>query len=120
MKGNAKITSTMLGYEDHGILTCFLLLDQSGSCQGFGGFRIDAPKDKNFELCCFWIKRILSVVGVDSWEKLPGNYIRVDGEEYGDIFGIGHITDDKWFYPKKEIKELMDNLNNQKGEKNEL
>lgn len=27
-----------------------------------------------------------------------------EGEEYGDITGIGHIINDKWFYPKKEIE----------------
>ena len=35
---NAVIQSTMLGYEDHGILTCFLHLDYSGAGQGFGGY----------------------------------------------------------------------------------
>jgi hypothetical protein len=118
MKGNAKIESTMLGYEDHGIMTCFLHLRQGSSCQGFGGYGLDdaPPKDKRGnrhgdrqpnKLAGFWIKRILETVGVDNWEDLPGKFIRVDGEEFGDIFGIGNITEDKWFYPKKEIEELL-------------
>lgn len=57
------------------------------------------------KLCGFWIKRILETVGVNKWEDLNDKFVRVIGEEYGDIEGIGHITDDKWFYPKKEIKE---------------
>lgn len=105
MKGNAKIESTMLGYEDHGIMTCFLMLKQSGTGQGFGGYRLDAPKNADSALGSFWISRILKTVGVDKWESLPGKYIRVDGEEFGDIFGIGHITDDVWFYPRKEIDQ---------------
>ena len=106
MKGNAKIESTMLGYEDHGLMTCFLHLSQDGSGQGFGGYRLDAPKDAPSEMGTFWIKRILETVGVGQWEDLKGKFIRVDGEEYGEIFGIGHITHNKWFYPKKEIEAL--------------
>ena len=105
MKGNAKIKSTSLGYEDHGILTCFLHLEQKSSSQGFGGYRLDAPKGAPSELGTFWIRRILETVGVQSWEELPGKYVRVDGEEYGNIFGIGHITDDSWFFPKVEIEK---------------
>ena len=119
MKGNAKIESTMLGYEDHGILTCFLNLEQGATGQGFGGFGLDGQPNKDKKgnrigdrqpnkMAGFWIKRILETVGVGEWEKLKGKYIRVDGEEFGDIFGIGHITEDKWFYPKKEI-ELFKN-----------
>lgn len=106
MKGNAKIESTMLGYEDYGVLTCFIQLSQKGTGQGFGGYRLDAPKDAPSEMGTFWIKRLLEVCGVSCWEKIPGKHIRVDGEEFGDINGIGHITEDIWFYPKKEIKAM--------------
>lgn len=104
MKGNAKITSTRLGYEDHGILTCHLLLSGDGAGQAFGGYRLDAPKDGDSIMGTFWVKRILETVGVRNWEDLKGKYVRVDGEEHGDIFGIGHITENKWFHPKREIK----------------
>ena len=117
MKGNAIIERTMLGYEDHGILTCFLYLVQTGSGQGFGGYVLDDIPKKNERgdrvgdrrssiLCGFWIKRILEVVGVDKWEALVGKHIRVDGTNFGTITGIGHIIEDKWFYPNKEIKEM--------------
>lgn len=75
MRGNAKIKSTMLGYEDHGILTCFLMLEQDGSGQGFGGYRLDAPHNKPSIFTDFWIKKILWVVGVDKWEDLKGKYV---------------------------------------------
>jgi hypothetical protein len=97
LNGNAKIDSTHLGYEDHGILTCWLHLSQDGSAQGFGGWSIQPNAG-------FWIKRILDTVGVDSWDKLPGKHVRVDGT-HRSIEGIGHIVSDKWFYPRKEIKD---------------
>ena len=97
MNGNAIIKSTHLGYEDHGLLTCWLMLEQPGNAQGFGGWSIKSNAG-------FWVDRILGVVGVDSWEKLPGKHVRVDGDNLG-IDGIGHIVNDKWFYPKKEEME---------------
>lgn len=108
MNGNAKIKSTMLGIEDHGIMTCFLMLEQEGAGQGFGGYRLDAPKDANSPMGTFWVKRILETVGVRTWEELPGKFIRVDGEDFGEIRGIGHITNNKWFFPRKEISERFE------------
>ena len=107
MKGNAKIVKTMLGIEDHGLLTFFLHLQADGTGQGFGGYRLDAPKDKPSITCCYCVQRILMTVGVEKWEDLTGKFVRVDGEEWGQIFGIGHITDNKWFYPEKELKVLL-------------
>jgi len=108
MKGNAQIKRTTLGYEDHGILTCWLYLEQSGSGQGFGGYRLYAPKGNSI-YTDMWVKRILEVVGVREWESLPGKYVRVEGEEFGKIEGIGNILEDKWFYPAKELKEKEEN-----------
>lgn len=110
MKGNAIIDGTHLGYEDHGILTCFLYLKQDSGHQGFGGYRLDSPKDNNSELGTFWIKRILATVGVSKWEDLKGKYIRVEGTDLGQIHGIGHITDNKWFYPKEEIEKRFEKI----------
>lgn len=96
----------MLGFEDHGCLTCFLMLKQKSSGQGFGGYRLDAPKGWSI-YTDFWVKRILETVGVLRWEDLPGKHIRVIGEDFGVIEGIGHITEDLWFYPRKEIDLIM-------------
>lgn len=106
MNGNAKIRSTMLGYEDHGILTCMIMLEQPGSSQGFGGYSLGSIKTKS-PMGTFWLERVLKTVGVGRWEDLVGKHVRVVGEEFGDIDGIGHITEDRWFYPKKEIKDLL-------------
>ncbi len=111
MNGNARIKSTMLGIEDHGIMTCYLNLEQNGKGQGFGGYGLDGPyndttrqREPN-KLCGFWIKRIMETVGVYKWEDLVGKYVRVVGTS-GEIYGIGNIIEDKWFYPKEEIKKL--------------
>ena len=108
MNGNAKITGTMLGYEDHGILTCLLYLKQQSYGQGFGGYRLDAPKGWSI-YTDFWVKRILETVGVNKWEDLVGKYVRCEGESWK-IRRLGHITDDKWFDPEKEIEELRERI----------
>lgn len=90
---NARIESTMLGYEDHGLLTCSITLDYGGALQGFGGYCLgDVFTDQ-------WIKGVLKCVGVETWEKLKGVYVRAQIED-GRITAIGHILEDKWFKPK--------------------
>lgn len=89
---NAKITKTMLGYEDHGILTCFLVLDFGGISQSFGGY----------ELAYYgldMIEKIMKVVGVSEWENLQGKYIRVI-RLGGKIISIGNLIEDKWYTPE--------------------
>ena len=100
---NAKIESTFLGYEDHGIFTVFLNLRWSGAGQGFGGYALDqyvgtpGPRRGTGAGLSF-IMRCCDVVGVKSWEELPGKFIRID-HDHSKIYRIGHITDDKWFDP---------------------
>jgi len=108
MKGNAIIKRTSLGFEDHGLMTAYLHLEQPGAGQGFGGYRLDAPKDAPSPMATFFIARVLRTVGVDDWEQLPGKHVRVVGEDFGKILGIGHILEDKWFYPEKEIQEFLE------------
>lgn len=108
---NARIASTMLGYEDHGVLTCFLNLEfDEGSCQGFGGYFLDtnAPNNKRVGTAygMEFIARCLSTVGADKWEKLPGNCVRFSTED-GIIRAIGHITKDKWFCPKTDLANFI-------------
>lgn len=117
---NARISSTQLGYEDHGILTCWLHLVFSGSGQGFGGYGLDAPpiaRAAGFErepsvVAGFWIARILKTIGVSQWEDLKGKFVRVESaDEWGLIDGIGHITDDAlWFHPKRELAQKFPEL----------
>ena len=60
---NAQIESTMLGFEDHGIFTCFLNLDYGSSAQGFGGAALAG------EWCSEYIRHILDTVGVHKWKN---------------------------------------------------
>ena len=102
---NARINSTMLGIEDHGIFTAWLTLSGEGWGQGFGGYALDSYDavlgrriDSNGYGLEF-VRGVMRAVGVDSWEKLKGSLVRVERED-GLIVGIGHIVDDMWFYPR--------------------
>lgn len=94
---NAKIKSTYLGLEDHGLFTCFLNLDYGGSFQGFGGHSLTHPK-----YGVEYLGRVLKTVGVDRWEELPGKVIRVKAD-HGAVYAIGHIIEDRWFNPEEDL-----------------
>lgn len=89
---NAVIRSTMLGLEDHGIPTCSLMLDYSGSGQGFGGYDLRHHGIK-------MVTEICRVVGVEKWESLPGKVCRVKSNG-GRLHAIGNIIEDRWYEPE--------------------
>lgn len=100
---NAQITSTMLGREDHGIMTFMIFVSFDGCGCGVGGYAIDGY-DREQKTRVFTAKgleaisKILETVGVDSWEKLPGQYIRVKDNGWGStIDEIGNLMTEKWF-----------------------
>lgn len=97
---NARIKSTSLGYEDHGIMTFYLHLDYGGGGQGFGGYGLDDfDKEKDRRVgTAFGLEAIIQVlktVGVDTWEKLPGTPVRVR-QNHMRIQAIGHFLRDDW------------------------
>lgn len=94
---NAKITGTMLGFEDHGIMTAFLNTMSGSIGQGFGGYGMNGRWGMEF------IKAVLKTLDVDKWEDLKGTHCRIDAE-HSQINGIGHIIENKWFYPKVDLK----------------
>ena len=110
---NAKITGTMLGIEDHGIMTFMLHLDYGGSGQGAGGYCLDTP----IKLGDTFIKRvgtaagmslimeIMEIVGVEKWEDLQGKHIRAKSDFTG-IEAIGHFLEDKWLNFKQFFEEF--------------
>ena len=115
---NARIESTMLGTEDHGIFTAYVMLDYGGSGQGFGGYALDTwvgPRDgtgarRGTAYGMQWVIEVCRVVGVTKWEDLKGKHVRVDAD-FGKIYRIGHIIKDVWFDPAQlltEEKELAD------------
>ena len=110
---NAKITSTMLGREYHGIMTfmIFVEFDKCVHC-GIGCYALD-EYDRETKTRVFTAKgleaisRILEVVGVDKWEDLSGKYIRIKDNGWGStIDEIGNLMEDRWF----NLRELFSNV----------
>jgi hypothetical protein len=89
---NGKITSTMLGFEDHGILTASITIDFGHSRQGFGGYSLGETYTDQ------WVRGVIKAVGVQSWEELVGTFVRVKTKDRL-ITSIGHIIEDSWFLP---------------------
>lgn len=104
---NAQISKTMLGREDHGIMTFMIYVYFDGCGCGVGGYALD-QYDRKQEKRVFSaigleaISKILDVVGVNSWEKLEGQYIRVKDNGWGgQINEIGNLMEDKWINLKE-------------------
>lgn len=99
---NAKISSTMLGREDHGIMTFMIYIDACDFTCGVGGYCLDefnsATQTRVFRAESMEvISKILEVVGVDKWENLPGKYIRIEYNGLGStVTKIGNIIEEKW------------------------
>lgn len=96
--------STMLGYERHGILSIYITIEGDGWGCAFGGYALDTYDDAlkrrvGTAFGCQFLIEVLRVVGVDSWETLTGQYVRVETEGWGRIRKLGHITKDQWFDP---------------------
>lgn len=96
---NAKITSTFLGIEDHGIMTFSLGLHFDTYYQGYGGYALDREQINGTRIGMargvIAIREVLNAVGVYKWEDLKDKYVRVKilGNE---IQAIGNILEDKW------------------------
>lgn len=73
----ARIESTTLGYEDHGILTAMLHVTYGGSGQGIGGLMLDQTTVGTF------IVGVLRACGVGSWEEVRGRTVLVLLEDDG-------------------------------------
>jgi len=81
----ATIRSTMLGVEDHGIMSFWLHCEWPGSGVGVGGFSLDDKpaagdrfgRRRPHAICGHVIAETLTCVGVSSWEKLTGQRCHV-------------------------------------------
>ncbi len=81
----------MLGFEDRGIMTCFIQLDYGdSSSQGFGGYSLGGEYTDKV------IKGILKALDVDMWEKLKGTNVRIETDGHK-IIAIGHFLKEHWF-----------------------
>lgn len=100
---NAIIKSTMLGIEDHGIMSFYLNLDYGGSGQSAGGYCLDNPIHQGNTFIrrigtaggMSLIMEIMEVVGVGKWEDLKNTHIRVKADN-SKVYAIGNILKDKW------------------------
>lgn len=108
---NAIITKVDLDVER--TLSMWVHLDYGGSGQGFGGYSLysqkawdeDSKNNKNF--AGFFITRVLETVGVESFQKLKGQPVRVRSSLSG-VDEIGHFLKDKWFNPKAEFARFKE------------
>jgi len=79
----AKIESTSLGVEDHGVMTGYLNVSYgNGGAQSIGGYALDEwdPEQKRRVGTAYgleWIARVIEACGVEKWEDLPGRTIFV-------------------------------------------
>lgn len=111
---NAKIQSTMLGRENHGIMTFMIYIAADGVTCGVGGYCLDefnsttqtrVFRAKSMEA----ISKVLEVVGVDKWEDLPEKYIRFEDNGWGStVTKIGNIIEDKWFDLREFFGKVTD------------
>ena len=111
---NAQISKVSLSMADHGCLTFNIGLKGRGWGIAYGGYVIGhgylGADDKNIIAenghGLEAMMRIMNVVGVEKWEDLPGKYIRVKMEGWGDpIDIIGNIMEDKWFNIREFFKQ---------------
>jgi hypothetical protein len=80
-----KITSTFIGFEDHGILSVSLHFDYGSAAQGIGHRCFgshDESRDpegwrRGHEMGMDFIRRLLLACGVNQWEKLKGRTVFV-------------------------------------------
>ncbi len=97
---NARIVSTHLGPSHGTAFTFSLELDNGHGTRNVGNLdmgRYNKRKERyeGWSGAVPMIIAILQVVGVDSWEDLPGKHIRYK-ESSGGVYAIGHIIKDNW------------------------
>jgi hypothetical protein len=76
----AKVESTFLGYEDHGILTAYIQLSGGSWGQSAGGlmfsWRPRGGEGEQFsEAGMAFVSGVLRACGVDTWEKVKGRTV---------------------------------------------
>lgn len=107
---NAEVANADVFIEDHGILTFMIDIKMGSTHIGFGGYYMDEHiegselRSGNFYGPAL-LRQFLDTVGVSKVSQLKGKFLRVDDDGHK-LKGIGHIVEDRWFYPDKVIAEL--------------
>lgn len=112
----AKIKSTFLGIEDHGLLTAWLTLDGGGWGQGAGGYTLDGkPEEGSHDrvphaACGAFVAGVLRACGVRSWEEVAGRTVYAyysDESLHSLVIGIGPLpTESGMTFMFEDLKEL--------------
>jgi len=117
---NAEISNVFFGKEDHGMFVFGLdLACPYNTIRHFGNYEVDAAffDDDNHYLgrtgTAFGMNLILNLletIGVETYERLPGTMVRLkidrDNSNCEKIVAIGHIIEEKWFYPEVFWQEM--------------
>jgi len=85
---NATISSTFLGFEDHGLLTFQIHMKYFNGGQSFGNYQSKVEH----------IEGILNALDERAWEDLPGTACRVRCDQ-AHIESIGHFLKESWYKP---------------------
>lgn len=98
----AKIVSTFLGREDHGIFTAYLSLQMLGSGVNIGGYSLDTyDEDLNRRIGTAFgldqVIRIIETVGADSWEKVAGSEVVLLTQDRFQSLGIASLDGKRIF-----------------------
>ena len=120
----ARIKSTALGYEDHGILTAWLHVEyEDHGGQGIGGYCLDEwnPDHHRREGTAYgtdWIIGVLRAVPCERWENLTGKLIYVltkkptyAGTGYENVLGIEGLAMNKgtaFYFENLRLRHFKD------------
>lgn len=107
-----RITSTMLGFEDHGLFTAMLTCSGDGWGIGIGGHNYGSSSRNPSGYGISQIMEILHVVGVNEWEKFKGEQVLVlfpasDGEYSQRAVGIAHPIEDRVLVFEEHTKTFL-------------
>ena len=105
MVQNAVITDVSLTMLNAGCLTFHLLLEGDGWSCSFGervigkGYLGAKPEElQGSERGLAALMRVMQICGVESWEDVPGCYVRAVSDGWGsNVTAIGHIIKNDWF-----------------------
>ena len=118
----AKIEGVFLGFEDHGIFTCYIHFDygkggaQSGGGYAFSQYDRETERRVGSRFGCEFVMRLLNACGVDEWSKLKGRTVFAirDREGFqGRVIGIEPLPTEPG--ERFIFKELADELREPEG-----
>ena len=111
----AKVDSTFLGWEDHGIFTSMIHLDYGNGAQGAGGYSLDQYNETikrriGTAYGMEFIIRTMKAFGVREWDKIQGKTIFAL-KENGMVVGFEPLPTEKGeIFLFKELGPEMESM----------